>query len=221
MTIYLLLDFLIELNVMDSRNLEIEIKFQLTKTQLDELKDSNFFRDKLSFSFKKHNLTTYFDTARHDLRKRNCALRIRESEDKKTQTLKIGVQNDPSLQQSIEISGPVDSLVPNTEVFKSGSLPTALGLATLEADLLPIFKTSIERTQWEYKEGQTQIEVCIDTGEISSLRDSRTLEVSELELELVKGTTSILKDFSNVFIELFGLVPYHKTKADRGYSLIS
>ena len=202
-------------------SVEIELKFKLSSKEIESLVSSSFFQERFAFSFKKTNITTYYDTSSFDLRKNKIAIRIRESEGYKEQTIKIPIGEINTIQKCHEISSPIESSEPDLSTIKKETVPVEIDLNQYHGSLKPIFITSIERTQWVYSEkGQTLL-LCIDKGKISTTGYADlSIDVSELEIELASGEESFLISFSKDFVLNYGLTSFNKTKADRGYSLI-
>ena len=202
-------------------SVEIELKFKLSSKEIESLVSSSFFQERFAFSFKKTNITTYYDTSSFDLRKNKIAIRIRESEGYKEQTIKIPIGKIDTIQKCHEISSPIESSEPDLSAIKKETLPVEIDLNQYHGSLKPIFITSIERTQWVYSENGQTLFLCIDKGKIRTTGNAElSIDVSELEIELASGEESFLISFSKDLVLNYGLTSFNKTKADRGYSLI-
>ena len=148
-------------------SVEIELKFKLSSKEIESVVSSSFFQERFTFSFKKTNTTTYFDTSSFDLRKNKIAIRIRESEGYKEQTIKIPIGEIDTIQKCHEISSPIESSEPDLSTIKKETVPGDIDLNQYHGSLKPIFITSIERTQWVYSENGQTLFLCIDKGKIT------------------------------------------------------
>lgn len=71
---------------------------------------------------------------------------------------------------------------------------------------------SFNRTVYELRFNNSSIEACFDSGVIENSDGSKTDEICELELELIKGDMSDLDEVASMISEVAGCTPLDKTK---------
>lgn len=133
-------------------------------------------------------LTRYFDTADAALHEAGATLRLREGGPHGEQTFKSSADGSSGLRRG-EWSAPVTGNTPDLEAFPPQArkmLEALLGGRTPQ----PLAVTRIERTTRRLRFGGSTIEAAFDFGTVEA--GSRTLPVSELELELVQGEAADL-----------------------------
>ncbi len=133
-------------------------------------------------------LTRYFDTPDGALHKAGATLRLREGGSHREQTFKNSAQGSSGLRRG-EWNAPVTGSTPDLEAFPPKArkiLEALLGGRTPQ----PLAVTRIERTTRRLRFGGSTIEAAFDLGTIEA--GSRTLPVSEFELELVRGEAADL-----------------------------
>lgn len=205
---------------MSKANLEVELKLELlAPVQLSDvvaaLGDSV-----LGQSTRKQLTNTYFDTADGRLHARHMALRIRESNGRLTQTLKLGGEIK-TLQQRTEWECHVDQLVPDLERIDDKEVRARIGLVFKEG-LQPIFTTNFERDAIDIawppgRVGQSQIELALDRGRV--MVGEGHAPIHEIELELKDGATRHLFDLAAHLSQSLPLRPGYGSKSDLGYRL--
>ncbi|MFN4148213.1 MAG: CHAD domain-containing protein, partial [Rhodocyclaceae bacterium] len=84
--------------------------------------------------------------------------------------------------------------------------------------LAPVFETSFQRIAWTFAlPTATRLELALDRGWIAS--DGRRESISEVEVELIEGSTAELFSLALAFAERVPLAPAPLSKADRGVAL--
>jgi len=84
-----------------------------------------------------------------------------------------------------------------------------------------MFTTDVERTRMVMVYRKSRFELALDRGRIVSHRKSaRSVQLCELELELLHGSQLAMLDFALALNERCELYPEHRTKAQRGYALL-
>ncbi|MBV9827103.1 MAG: CHAD domain-containing protein [Alphaproteobacteria bacterium] len=164
-------------------------------------------------------VSTYFDTADHDLKSRGMVLRIREADGGFIQTVKSGraqaSDTDAAFargewEDAVAGNGP-DATAPNSGRYID---------AALVGRLIPVFRTEVERRKVDLAaESDTQIEAAIDRGFIHSIVRDAKEPISEVELELKSGSANLLYD---VALDLLAEAPLRLSlvsKGERGYLL--
>lgn len=159
---------------------EIEIKLVATSAMLEKLR----FNPVLAGNEQVSTLTTtYFDTRGGRLRRAGAALRIRDSEKGREQTLKLAPPNEGSVRRNewnVELRGDH----PEPDNFPAMARSALISLLDGEG-LEPVATTHIERTTRQVHFGQSAIEVAFDLGAIEA--NGRAEPVCELEMEMVEG----------------------------------
>lgn len=186
----------------------------------------------------------YYDTPALDLKQTRSALRVRLSGEQWLQTFKSGGGAQGGLHRRHEwemaIAGDAleaDALlraiegdlaaapVSNDEaaVAERDSLNAALvTLRSAFGTLGPLFRTDFTRTIWTVTEGEAEIEVGLDDGEVVAGEGQarRTLPILEIELELKRGDEGVLHRLAARLSESIpGLEGDDVSKAQRGYRL--
>lgn len=192
---------------------EVEIKLEFDPADRTEIESHPLLA---AAHPEKETLTSvYFDTHDLALRKARMVLRVRKEGRRYVQAIK-GLDGAGELfdrgEWEQETSGPEPDL----------SLVAGTPLAPLledrtPADLGPLFRTRIERIVYHLPNGEAEIEVAIDQGEIEA--KEQWSPVHELELELKRGKPA---DLFRLARRLSATVPLRlavKTKAERGYDL--
>jgi len=168
----------------------------------------------------KRYLSTYYDTRQHSLRKSGVSLRVREVDGKFEQTIKIPIEGSIGMLNFEEWTVPISTRQPDLLLFDA-SVTAIFNPRKRKINLLPMFTTDIDRTIVELEYKRTRIELALDMGHIIGHGKSRrSVEICELELELQRGNPTAMLDFALALNEEYGLVPEHRTKAQRGYALL-
>ena len=160
-------------------------------------------------------VSTYFDTAKHKLKRHGLTLRVRKNGEKHIQTVKseIGASFGRG-EWEAEINGNAPDL------GKADGTPLKqFGAKKLRRKLRPVFATSVHRISLPVRTKQSEIELAIDHGSI--IAGHRSSSIEELELELKSGrlvdlfrVAKALERKSEAELDL-------RSKSDRGYDLAS
>ena len=195
---------------------EIELKFIVSDSGVETL------RQHLNTLNAQHTpagqlLNIYYETADNWLRRHDMGLRIRGDRGRYEMTLKIAGRVVGGLHQRPEYNIPLEkpelalSLLP-AEVWPQGELP-----AELENSVQPLFSTDFEREKWVISEGDSQIEIALDRGEVKAGEHQEA--ICELELELLSGNTADLLTLARGLLDTGALRQGSLSKAARGYHL--
>lgn len=194
--------------------LETELKFRVPARKLRNLVRGQVPGGVIGDRKESHLVSTYFDTAKHELRHHGLSLRVRQMGDKRIQTIKStnGAQFGRG-EWEIEIDGDAPDL------RKANGTPLeGLGLKKLRKNLKPLFETSFHRTTLPVRTRISEIELAIDRGKIIAGRRSGSIE--ELELELKKGHPKHLFRLAKTIERRAQAELYLRTKSERGYELV-
>jgi len=154
------------------------------------------------------------------LRKSGVSLRVREVDGKFEQTIKVPIEGSIGMMNFEEWTVPILSARPDLSLFDV-SVTKTFNPRKRKINLSPMFTTDIDRTIVELEYKRSRIELALDHGQIIGHgKSARSIEVCELELELQSGNPTAMLDFALALNEEYGLVPEHRTKAQRGYALL-
>lgn len=201
-------------------NREIELKLECEPAALERVRRSRVLSRLQAGPARARLLhSVYFDTPGFALLKDGLALRVRETEGKRIQTLKTGSEGGTLASNRGEWETPLAS---GEEAPALNHLPADLRariveLANGEA-ISPRLTSRIRRTARMLRtpEGD-EIELAIDNGVLSA--DGREMPVSEFELELKRGAPAGLYRLA---LELADIVPVRiglRSKAERALAL--
>jgi inorganic triphosphatase YgiF len=192
---------------------ETELKFRLPAKGLAVLTTGRLPRFQKGQVERQHLVSTYFDTAKHKLKRRGLTLRIRQTQDKKIQTVKA---NGHGQIGRGEWEAEVGDLTP--DLGKASDTPLQkLGAKKLRRKLKPVFKTLVERTVVPLHTEQAEIELAVDRGKIETGR--RGTPLAEIELELKSGRPRELFHLARTLEHLTEAELYLPSKPERGYDL--
>ncbi|MEN9465035.1 MAG: hypothetical protein RL217_1216 [Pseudomonadota bacterium] len=159
---------------------------------------------------------TYFDDEKAELAKAKAALRIREKNGQFEQTFKC--QNASlGLQQSGEWNWPVPTACLNTAVFEQEDVAAHWPKTLNPSALQSVFCSEFTRQTWRYCHEQTEIEIALDQGKISTTTAEQPL--CEVELELLTGEVAHLWQLAELLNQTTPLWLSDISKAERGYAL--
>lgn len=186
---------------------EQELKFQLGSGAVEALTET-FPLDSAEIS-QLHAI--YFDTPGHALRDGGFSLRVRREGETYIQTLKHRAGGGLFERDEWETE------VPGPDLDLSLLAGTPAEAVVGEVTLAAIFTVEVTRRVHNWTNGETQIEVCFDTGVIVA-GDSRE-PVGEMELERVAGPPETLFTLARELQTKAALTLSFESKAERGYRL--
>jgi inorganic triphosphatase YgiF len=158
---------------------------------------------------------TYFDTGDLALNRQKMALRIRKVGKNLLQTVKCASASDNGLSIRPEWETTYDGAFDFSRVT---DITVRDFLASIKADLVPVFQTDFVRTVWETKpSADTLIHIMLDVGAITA--GNAVQPISEVELELVNGSIDDLTNFAAQLRQEIRLTPSDVSKAERGFNL--
>ena len=202
-------------------NIESEIKFSLSAATTKAILKSRLIgRSSVGKPQRKRLQSTYFDTRQHLLRKAGVSLRVRRSEGRFEQTIKVPTAGPVGMLTCEEWNVHLDSDEPDLAKFDRAVL-VHFNPRRRKLKLQPVFTTDVNRTAIQLKHGKTRFELALDVGTIESHgKKPRRSPVCEVEFELLAGSPLVMLDFVLQLSEQFELHPEHRTKAARGYALV-
>lgn len=156
----------------------------------------------------------YYDTEAQALRRAGYTLRVREDGGHFVMTVKAQRGAGLTRFEREETQG---SAAIDREVL-SRLLPAQIFDALGDAAVLPLFATKIEREQITLDFAGATIEVALDRGQV--LAGEQSEAVSEVELELKRGSIAALYELALELSKYAPLVPSGRTKSERGFALV-
>ncbi|MEM7652462.1 MAG: CYTH domain-containing protein [Pseudomonadota bacterium] len=163
----------------------------------------------------KQLVSRYFDTPALDLFNGKTALRIRDVGARHIQTVKSAASGQSFARREWE-----SELAENTldlSLVGDGSLSAWLADLQENAGLAEVFETRITRTQWLLSVDETVLELALDKGSVVSA--GREEPISEIEVEVKRGSLRIAIAVALALTHQLGLVHENRSKAERGYAL--
>jgi len=209
------------LNMKNDADYEIELKLAIAPGDVSALRQSALLREKcISGPARRKVFNIYFDTAEQALRQNGMALRLRRSGGQWSQTLKTaGVASG-----ALSARGEWEEVLPGPQLdlslLRETPLAKLAGRDRLHLTLMPVFTTVFNRTIWliEFSPGQ-RVEIALDQGNVRC--GEKSLAISEVEIELVEGSTVAVFDAAETLLEHTALRPDNASKASRGYQLLN
>lgn len=156
-------------------------------------------------------INRYFDTPHADLNRAKAALRIRKAGDDYIQTLKTRGEFVDGAHRREEWEWPVSGPELDLSLLEGTPLNAELDLSRLQV----VFETNFQREVLWLEEGQTSIEIAVDSGSVTG-NDARW-PLHEVEFELKSGDGGKLVAWA---LELAREVPVFLnlvSKAEQGY----
>jgi inorganic triphosphatase YgiF len=192
---------------------ETELKFRLPASDLESLANGQVPGGTIGERQESDLVSTYFDTARHKLRRHGLTLRVRQTGGKHIQTIKSA--SGPQFgrgQWETEINAGTPDLT------KCRGTPLErLASKELRDKLRPLFETSVHRIMLPLSVGKSEIELAMDRGTL--VAGCRSAPIEELELELKAGRPDDLFRIAKAVERKSAAELYLRTKPERGYDL--
>lgn len=198
---------------------EIEIKLAARPDDLARLRRSPALKRFFAGRPATEQLNTvYYDTPDLELSKAGLSLRVRKKGRAYIQTLKTQGAGPLSAHRG-EWECPLPSASPDLRLITDAGLRERVAAITAQGPVEPMIETAIRRTKRRLKtESGDEIELAVDKGEIRTLTNGRiSVPVSEVELELVKGSPAGLFDVARVLADEAPLTVSVESKAERGW----
>ena len=192
---------------------EVELKLQVDDKDIDTLLQDVLVTGNGPAS--RDQRSTYYDTDDHDLRAAGISLRIRQSEDRRIQTIKAESRTTASLFARSEWERDVPADEP---VLDDVSPVVDAALRGAGAAPQPVFAVEVNRTSMIHDGGASRIELVIDRGRI--LADDRASPIAEIELELLEGDRKALFALAHRISDRVPVRLGVQSKAERGYVLL-
>lgn len=195
--------------------IETELKLEVSPSDLGKLKTARTLRRRDGMPAKEAYLVSiYFDTNKHELETKGVSLRVRQSGDKRVQTIKTTATDVPFSRSEWEHK--IDSDEPDFRVARGTALAPML-TKRLKRRLRPIFETRILRTTVPLQKNGSRIEMALDEGQVRA--GQKWTPIAEVELELKRGNPVDLFKLARVIGALVPAKLALKSKSERGYDL--
>lgn len=192
---------------------ELEIKLSVAQSDLDRAVDWLLGQPNTYESETLQLGNTYYDTPNGDLNSQKIALRIRKVGDKHIQTLKTRGEFVDGAHRRQEWEWPLIGTKLNMGLIAD----TPVGQSVNLAKLRPVFETNFQRRVVMIEQGESLIEVAIDSGDI--LAGGRSRPLSEIEFELKTGDAALLLAWARRLADEVPVFLNLVSKAEQGYYL--
>ena len=162
-------------------------------------------------------VSIYYDTPRLKLLRSHILLRLRKSKGAWMQTVKRQARSLAGLTRGTEWESAYGGHF-DFSCIDDAELRHRIERRKIRNRLVPVFETSFRRVTWLLQPASdVAILVMLDRGWITAA--GRRAPISELELELLAGTSSDLYALAEQLALRVALVPELNAKAERGYAL--
>jgi inorganic triphosphatase YgiF len=198
---------------------EIELKLSSSPEQLEKIRQTLESMGQVSGPAASTLVATYYDSEELKLHQQGFSLRVRDEGGRQMQTLKSEDGGNPDILTRDEWEDVITGHTPDLSAPQSGPRLTEVVSA---GELRPLFRTIVRRTKFELEpRPSTRVEVALDEGEIRSASDDSSEAICEIELELKSGDPAAVYDLGLRLLDAAALRIETRSKAARGYRLIS
>src|SRR3974377_953599 len=198
---------------------EIELKFEVPESDLPRLTACSLLKGATEAAAKPVSLfSVYFDTDELNLHQKGLSLRVRRIGRRHVQTIKQENPGNAALFARGEWEHDVATKQPDLDAARDTALAPLLN-NKLRRALKPVFETRVHRKVFQIRRGQSDIEISIDKGKIEAGQKSSPL--CEVELELKQGQAADLFKLAKILAHEVPVQVAVKSKADRGYALLT
>ncbi len=196
---------------------EIELKLSCDPERLEDVANSPVLARYQRDAGTDIDLTaTYYDTPNLDLRKAGAALRVRTDGHRFVMTLKLRDRDGGRVLERKETKVAVKGMAPEIAALAK-RLPAKTYAQVKRSGLVPMFTTEVRRHVRLLDTPHGTIELAIDRGRVRAGEGSEA--ISEIELELVEGSTLAIMHLAQELISEVPLRPSIRSKSARGFDL--
>jgi len=192
---------------------ELEVKLDLAPDSLRALKKIPLLRAQNGTPKRRAEVSVYFDTDDHALRKKGLMLRVRRVGRRYIQTIKA---NGPPFERD-EWEAEIAGQEPDLSLAKGTALEPLI-TKKFRRQLKPLFETRVRRTVYPIVDGKNAIALAVDQGTIEL--GIRSVPLCEVELELEHGSATRLFDVARELADTLSARIALKSKSERGYEII-
>lgn len=200
-------------------SLEQEVKLLINGTQSPDLEALPWLNALVQSREHSHLRTDYFDTPELALQQMGLALRLRELNGQWLQTVKSQGTVNNGLHQREEWEHPLPNAAFDLALLRQTPMLAFAGDTGRWKQLRCLFTTEFDRHIYHLIEGDTEIELAYDQGEVRS--EQLTAPIHEIELELRHGDLTVLNAVAEKLKNALGLAYNPQSKAAIGYQLFS
>ena len=195
---------------------EVELKLEVPAKSLQSIGENAVLRMARTRARTRKIVSVYFDTGKFKLRKSGFTLRVRAEKRRRLQTVKQEGERAAVLARN-EWEQPISGPEPDLKAARKTALKPVL-TKKVARRLKPVFETSVRRTVYPFRNGETEIELSVDEGEVAAGR--RSAPLCEMELELKRGSTADMFALAQSLADALPVQLSVRTKSDRGFQLI-
>jgi inorganic triphosphatase YgiF len=194
---------------------ELEVKLDLAPDSLRAFKKIPLLRAQNGTPRRRTEISVYFDTDDHTLRKKGLMLRVRRVGRRYIQTINANGHSVPLERDEweAEIAGREPDLR-----LAEGTALEPLMTKKFRRQLKPLFETRVRRTVYPIGDDKNAIALAVDRGTIDT--GMRSVPLCEIELELERGTATELFKVARELTEALSARIGVKSKSERGYEII-
>jgi triphosphatase len=194
---------------------ELEVKLDLAPDSLRALKKIPRLRAQNGAPRRGTEVSVYFDTDDHKLRKNGLMLRVRRVGRRYIQTIKANGHSAPIERDEWEAE--IAGQEPDLSLAKGTALEPLI-TKKFRRQLKPLFETRVRRTVYPIVDNESAIALAVDQGTIDTGMGS--VPLCEIELELEHGSATELFDVAREITEVLPARIAVKSKSERGYEII-
>jgi triphosphatase len=194
---------------------EVELKLELPPASLPNLAKIPLIRALEQPPEQATEVSVYFDTDTHKLRKHGVLLRVRRIGDRYVQTIKAA--GNGALLARDEWESEIAGETPDLDLARGTALEPLLS-DKLRRGLKPLFETRVRRKTYPLVNGAQAIVLTVDHGKIDT--GERSAPLCEIELELERGDEAALFKIARELTQALPAKLALKSKSERGYELI-
>jgi triphosphatase len=194
--------------------LEVELKLELPLSALRQFRKLALIRELAASAKRSSQISVYFDTDKHKLRRHGLALRVRRIGDRYIQTVKATHNSDVLARDEWESE--IADGAPDLEQARHTALGRFL-TGKFRRKLKPQFETRMRRTTFPLERDGAVIELALDVGTIDTAAASMPL--CEIELELKGGDKTHLFEVARLIARALPAQLALTSKSERGYLL--
>jgi triphosphatase len=194
---------------------ELEIKLTLPPETVGQVKKIPLIKAVKKSPKRATELSVYFDTNKHKLRKHGLMLRVRRIGNRYVQTIKADGNAGPF--ERGEWESEIADGEPDLSLARKTPLQPIMS-RKLRRKLKPMFETRVRRIVYPIVSRGHLTELAIDKGKIDS--GGSSLPLCELELELKSGNEAELFGVARKLVRELPAQLTLKSKSQRGYELI-
>ncbi|MBB4265540.1 CYTH and CHAD domain-containing protein [Roseospira visakhapatnamensis] len=200
----------------------MELKLVVAPAHLTKVRGLGWVRDLChGRPARRHLVSTYFDTVDETLLRRGVALRVRRQGRARIQAIKADQQDAAGLFHRLEWESEVAGEVPDLAAARAAGLEALVeGVAVADegADALrPVCATDVHRTEMRLMGDDWAVSMALDHGTVSA--GGREAAISEIELELVRGTAGAVYALAARLAETVPVRLGRFSKAERALAL--